>query len=37
MTCVEYHDIPLFESGTVRKGETEVWFKDFVHDVLLNP
>lgn len=37
MTCVEYHNLPLTESGTVRKGETEVWFKDFVHDVFLSP
>ena len=33
MTCVEYHDVPLSESGVVRKGESQVWFKDFVHDV----
>ena len=37
MTCVEYYNFPLTESGTVRKGETEVWFKDFVHDVFLSP
>ena len=34
MESVEYFDRPLAESGTVHSGETEVWFKDFIHDVL---
>lgn len=35
MESIEYFERPLVESGTVHKGETEVWFKDFVHDVYL--
>ena len=34
MESVEYFDRPLTESGTIHPGETEVWFKDFVQDVL---
>jgi hypothetical protein len=34
MESIEYFDRPLEESGTVHPGETEVWFKDFVQDVL---
>jgi hypothetical protein len=33
MESVEYFDRPLPESGTIHPGETEVWFKDFIHDV----
>jgi hypothetical protein len=33
MEAAEYFERPLTESGAVRAGETEVWFKDFVHDV----
>jgi hypothetical protein len=33
MESVEYFERPLAESGTVNAGDTEVWFKDFVHDV----
>ena len=31
--CMEYHDIPLSETGILRPGQQEVWFKDIVHDV----
>jgi hypothetical protein len=42
MSCLEYHEVPLSETGILRDGQTYVWFKDLVHDVfnqltLLNP
>ena len=33
MECVEYYGRTLRETGLIRDGETEIWFKDFVHDV----
>jgi len=33
MECVEYHDVPIEESGIFREGQTQVWFKDLVRDV----
>lgn len=33
MSCVEYHDLPLEQSGLLREGQKEVWFKDVVRDV----
>jgi hypothetical protein len=33
MDCLEYHDLPLQEAGLVREGQTDVWFKDLVHNV----
>lgn len=30
---VEFFESPMKENGFVRSGETEVWFRDFVHDV----
>jgi D-amino-acid oxidase len=35
MSCVEYHDLPLEETGMLREGQKEVWFKHVVHDVLI--
>jgi len=34
MSCVEYHEVPLHETEILRDGQSEVWFKDVVHDVL---
>lgn len=33
MTCIEYHDVPIEQSGILRDGQTQVWFRDVVHDV----
>jgi hypothetical protein len=33
MTCIEYHDVPIEESGILREGQTQIWFKDLVPDV----
>lgn len=32
---VEYFERPLTESGCIRPGETDIWFKDFIHDAFL--
>ena len=37
MTCIEYHDVSIEESGILRKGQAQVWFKDLVHDVCRHP
>jgi D-amino-acid oxidase len=37
MSCVEYHELPLEETGMLREGQKEVWFKDVVHDVPVPP
>lgn len=37
MTCIEYYDVSIEESGILRKGQAEVWFKDLVHDVCNDP
>ena len=33
MDCVEYHDVTLEESGVLREGQSDVWFKDLVPNV----
>ena len=33
MDCIEYHDVTLKESGVLREGQTDVWFKDLVPNV----
>jgi D-amino-acid oxidase len=33
MSCLEYHEVPLTESGILRKGQKDVWFRDLVNDV----
>lgn len=33
MSCLEYHEVPLHETGILREGQSEVWFKNVVHDV----
>jgi hypothetical protein len=33
MGCVEYHNVTLHESGLLRPGQEEVWFKNVVYDV----
>jgi hypothetical protein len=35
MDCVEYHDLPFREAGLLREGQTEVWFKELVHNVTI--
>jgi D-amino-acid oxidase len=34
ISYVECHDLPLEETGILRKGQKKVWLKDVVHDVL---
>ena len=33
MGCVEYHNVPLRETGVLREGQSEIWFKDLVPNV----
>jgi len=33
MGCVEYYGRTLKEAGWIHDGETEIWIKEFVHDV----
>jgi hypothetical protein len=35
MPCVDYYTGSLQDAGLIRKDQTEVWYKDIVHDVFL--
>jgi hypothetical protein len=37
MPSVDYYSRSLREAGVIREGQTEIWYKDLVHDVLSRP